>query len=260
MLAAFIYGFGWVLTARFYGKFGVSPEEVGVGFAFLLVRVVFVLMASLVILGSIWGSLRWLSERVGWLEIPTSSPLRLVAGAIAVSGGALVVVLLPVIAVPVAVPVITNFLGDLYRRRRRNTADANVDEDTSDRPSREPHSRPMRIDLGHLLKVTSWFFAVAAVAMVLLAPFILADRLASQVRIGDELAVSVLPGVAGLRVQKVMAMTTDGMPVTESVPNGSCVSLLGSSEVAVLYDHRRGVTSRVPVGRLSLEQPCNRGS
>lgn len=239
VVAAFIYGFGWVLAARFYGKFGVSPEEVGVGFAFLLVRAVFVLVASAVVLGSIWWALRWLSERVGWLEIPASSPLKWVAVVTAVVAASLAASLVSIMS---ALPIIVPLLASLLTKSMADVA-----------------GRIRRINFGRVLRAISWVFGVVGVAMVLLAPFFIADRLAHQVRAGKELAVSVLPGVAGLRVQKVTATTTDAMPVTASVPNGSCVSLFGASqEVAVLYDPKTGVTSRVPVGRLSLEQPCQR--
>jgi hypothetical protein len=34
-----LYLFGWVFVDRFYGEFGVDPEDVGVGFAWLVSRV-----------------------------------------------------------------------------------------------------------------------------------------------------------------------------------------------------------------------------
>jgi hypothetical protein len=56
LLAAILYAFGWIFTARVLARFDVTPEEVGFNFAFLLVRVVFLVLSFvavviLVILG-----------------------------------------------------------------------------------------------------------------------------------------------------------------------------------------------------------------
>ena len=45
MLAAAIYAFGWTFAARLFSRFGVTPEEVGYSFSFLLIRVVFLVAA-----------------------------------------------------------------------------------------------------------------------------------------------------------------------------------------------------------------------
>jgi hypothetical protein len=256
VLAAFIYGFGWVLASRFYGTFGVSPEEVGVGFAFLLVRAVFVLIAGAVVLGSIWGSLRWLSERVGWLEV--RDPLRYLLACAGLLIGVLATTIgtgdfLAWVSASVALSAFSHSIGDLVRSRVERAERERNREASASRGSRSH----IRINGALVLRVASWTFGVITLVLVMVAPFVLADRLADQVRSGKELAASVLPRVAGLRVQRVLTSTTDGMPVTASIPAGSCLSFLGSAnEVAVLYDNMRRMTARVPVSRISLEQPC----
>lgn len=43
--AGVLYAYGWLILAQFYGSFRVSPEEVGLTFTFVTVRVAFIVVA-----------------------------------------------------------------------------------------------------------------------------------------------------------------------------------------------------------------------
>lgn len=77
------------VASRFYGRFHVSPEEVGVGFAFLTVRMVFILIIAAGAFGAAWAGLTVLSKRVGLVEM--SPRLRRVLESLAISAGGIFV-------------------------------------------------------------------------------------------------------------------------------------------------------------------------
>jgi hypothetical protein len=53
LAGAVLYGLGWVLFARFFGQFGATPEQVGIDFPFVVVRVGVALTAAMLVLGAV---------------------------------------------------------------------------------------------------------------------------------------------------------------------------------------------------------------
>lgn len=67
ILGVILYGLGWLFFSRFYADFGLTPEDVGVTFATLVVRVAAILVMILTIAAMtgvlLFGAMIWI---VGW--------------------------------------------------------------------------------------------------------------------------------------------------------------------------------------------------
>jgi hypothetical protein len=246
LLAAVVYAFGWIFTARLYARFDVTPEEVGFSFAFLLIRVVFIVSAFAAIVALVVWALNKLAAYSG------SRRIRLrysVLGRIA----SLVVLALAIIVLlrwtefdftPWWLGVITGTISFILR----DIARSDDDDSTS------------RIDFSvyGVLRSISYGFAAISIAVLVALPFWAADQYANQIEEGRELRAPILPGVAGLSIQRVQATTVDAEPISPRIGTSACLHLLGSSGgFIVLYDHESESVVRVPQGRVSLEDPCS---
>jgi hypothetical protein len=76
VVVGLLYGYGWIILAQFYGRFGLIPEDVGVTFAFVTVRVAFVVAILFFVLAIVEVLLRRLRGKSLKFSLPkTSLPL-----------------------------------------------------------------------------------------------------------------------------------------------------------------------------------------
>jgi hypothetical protein len=237
ILAAALYAFGWILTARFLAKFGVSPEEVGFSFAYLIIRVAFIVMAFVAVAGGLFWTLSRLAEygestRIKLPRASVRNAVQLTLVLVGIVGNILLVAQVVadgvswvgLVAIPVVVAVWTGVIVIFARR---------------------------------LLGKRVGPFVLAVIVGLMGVPFLAADRYADQVEAGEELRTPVLPGITGLSAQLVQTTTVDDEPLSATLGRSACLHLLGSAGgVAVLYDHASDTVIRVPQERVSLEHPC----
>jgi hypothetical protein len=102
-----LYLFGWVFVDRFYGEFGIDPEDVGVGFSWLVSRVA--ITTTLLIGASLYGAILIVvvAKRVQWLRnlfllSPSEFQRRLVRIAIWILSIYLAVVFISYLTFPAA--------------------------------------------------------------------------------------------------------------------------------------------------------------
>jgi len=62
VIAGLLYGYGWLILAQFYSQFGVNPEDVGVTFAFVTVRIAILVGALSVVVALTMLTLRLLGR------------------------------------------------------------------------------------------------------------------------------------------------------------------------------------------------------
>jgi hypothetical protein len=229
LVAAALYALGWIFTARVFGSFGVTPEEVGFTFASLLIRVVGLLIAVIAFVVLVVVFLdrfaianlpRQLNdERTLWIAIVGFTLVGAVPFFITV--GWRREILWPILCLLVA---LAAAVGQLLTPRPR----------------------------------IRFILALISVAAFIAVPFLAADQYADLVEDGHELRPPILPGIAGLSIQLVQATTTDDEPISPELGPSACVHLLGSSGgTVVLYKHGPDLVIRVPQERVSLEDRCN---
>lgn len=259
VLAAALYAFGWILTARFLARFGVSPEEVG--FAYLIIRVASVVMAFVAVAGGAFWALSWLAEygESTRIKVPRASVRNAVQLTLALVGVVVNVVLVAwvvadgvswvgLLAIPVVVAVWTGVLVVFARRllgKRVGPVWATEYYDS------------LGFSIKTFLRIVSIVFVMGVIVGLIWLPFLAADRYADQVGRGEELRTPVLPGITGLSAQLVQTTTVDDEPLSATLGRSACLHLLGSAGgVVVLYDHADDTVIRVPQERVSLQHPC----
>ncbi len=242
LLAAAMYGYGWLVVTAFYGRFGVRPEEVGFGFGELTVRVaVFALEVLAVALLVGWGL-----RRLGDLHVPRNAVglvlsvlalVGLIVGTAVVGGTDLAILGFSLLALVVA----------------------NLTERLTDRGGTMPLRRPAA--------VASALLAVLGLTLLVGSAFVIPDAMANDVEGGrDRVHLSPLPGVTVFDIRKVMIETPGVRGTFFDEP--TCVHLLGSSgSLTVVFlsgdgsvtddgEEMRGITVRVPTESTRIWSPC----
>jgi hypothetical protein len=239
LLAAVLYAFGWIFTARLFARFSVTPEEVGFSFAFLLIRVVFLVLAFVAIVVLIV----WVLNRVAAAfsdSKRTTFPAEFLTRVLVTGAG---VVILAVIGVSGGVG---RWIGLIFIAARAALGAILVEH------------FGISFSYKAMFRFLSYGVAVLGIAALIAAPFWAANQYADQIEDGKELRAPILPGIAGLSIQRVQATTSDDEPISPKLGGSACVHLLGSSGgTLVLYDYESDSVVRVPQGRVSLEDPCN---
>ncbi|WP_306205674.1 hypothetical protein [Actinoplanes sp. RD1] len=223
-VAGFSYAFGWVLTARFYGEFGVDPESAGVTFGWLAIRAFLVGLASLGIFLVARGVARFATavpDRPARLAGPRLAAVT-VGGCLAVA----VVVLLvrgtlgsPVspgeIITAVAVALVTAF-AVLFGLR--------------------PELIEARPRLGQIISGLAGFLIGFAVVALLLTPYRLGAHLADDIRAGRPVSLPIVPGVPALQAPRTrLSLVEPGVVAPEVRPFLGCVIRLGGANGVSLY-------------------------
>jgi hypothetical protein len=261
ILAAALYAFGWILTARFLAKFGVSPEEVGFSFAYLIIRVAFIVMAFVAVAGGLFWTLSRLAEygestRIKLPRASVRNAVQLTLVLVGIVGNILLVAQVVadgvswvgLVAIPVVVAVWTGVIVIFARRLLGKRVGPMWATE---------YYESLGFSMKTFLRIVSVVFVLAVIVGLMGVPFLAADRYADQVEAGEELRTPVLPGITGLSAQLVQTTTVDDEPLSATLGRSACLHLLGSAGgVAVLYDHASDTVIRVPQERVSLEHPC----
>jgi hypothetical protein len=247
VLAALLYAFGWVFGARLYGRFNVSPEEVGFNFSFLLVRIAFIAIVFAVIAAFFVWIFRWLvkqevsAEIVKWaLRLILAPPLVLLWSNVDVpldrGPNAAYAFMLFTFFTVMWVVAVFGITGEQAAKAKGD-----------------------KVDLAKPVKVIRILFLLTLAGLLIYSPFFAADKVADRVAKGEEVTVSVLPGISGLKIELVQVSTNDEAVISPSLSKKTaCVHLLGGADgTTVLYAHEDGRVLRLPQGRLDLEQPCD---
>lgn len=254
LLAAGLYAFGWIFTARLFSRFGVTPEEAGFSFAFLLIRVGFLVVAFVGALMLLVWTLNKLAAREGTKDTTVT-----------VDG------IVKVVVIPIAILSSGyNFWFLIWGRSDGGNGESSSPS-TADKivngligiagavavSVAYSAIRNRSFSLQSVLRVLSYGFVVVGFVALVATPFIAADWYADEVEKGNEPQVFILPGVAGLTIPRLQATTSDTEPISPQLGRSACVHLLGSSGgTVVLYDYESDSVIRVPQGRVSLEDPC----
>jgi len=243
-VAGAAYGFGWLIAARLFGSFDVSPEEVGISFGWVAIRAFLVALASLLLLLAARSLLR-AADRYATAVWPAqrhaiTAGLLMASVGISITGDVLLihrgygrspagrtfVVLLPIAAI-VAVAIL-----------RRRAA----------------QSRQPRGQAGLWLRGLSGALASFVITILLLAPVRLADSVSAGIHAGHGTRLDLLPGVPVLQMGRVRLLPQDALTTGAS---GPCVIRLGGSEgTSVYWDIDRQRVLRLSDGNVVAAGPC----
>lgn len=251
VLAALFYAIGWAAATRFYGRFGVAPEDVGIDFSYMLVRVGFLLAA-----GAVMMYLSWLFlARVRDLSMSTRTARRLfTAGGWIVAAAALylfvfslrpwnwsgniflrvIICAAMVIVVYFVVMIVLLILDSVLGSQ--SPVFSPPDSDT----------KPGLVARQFNPRFLGAIFVVASAVTILVVPFYIAERAADSVESGEPYRVNVLPWIGGFMTDHVRLTTlTESDELAEL--EAKCLILLGSGDgFVVLYDDAERRTLKVP--------------
>ncbi|WP_431897883.1 hypothetical protein [Micromonospora haikouensis] len=246
-VAGVSYAFGWVVTARFFGAFGVDPEDAGITFGWLAIRAFLVGVAGLVVfVGS--RHLLQTAERsapvvhivqgraaivattiVCCMGVAGLAVLCLVAWATSRGGGVDAAAVVTILACGAAITALVLWW------------------------------RPPSVQLGW--NTSLWLRGAAGALLgflgvgLLLLPYRLSDHLAADVRAGREVSLPMAPGVPALHVTRVHLAPVDGQPSPHLPPVAACVSRLGGAAGTSLY-YLDGRVYRVADESVTVWGPC----
>lgn len=247
-VAGFSYAFGWVLTARFFGSFGVDPEDAGVSFGWLAIRAFLVGITGLVIFLASRALLR-VAERSGpVVHIIQSRTVIIVLTVVCCLGVAALVALClavwtasnggtvdsaSVIAILTCGAIIAGLVLWL---------------------------RPPAVQLGW--NTSLWLRGIAGALLgfitvsLLMLPYRLSDHLAVDVRDGRAVHLPMVPGVPAFQLPRVRLTPVDGQaPAPDLPPPSACVSRLGGSSGTSIY-YMNGRVLRVADQNVTAVAPC----
>ncbi|MGH3937608.1 MAG: hypothetical protein ACRDTG_03090 [Pseudonocardiaceae bacterium] len=270
IIAGLMYGYGWLILAQFYSEFGVNPEEVGVTFAFVTVRIAIIMGALSVVVALTILALRLL----GRIKIvgPSASEERATARfdvifferfAGAAWGGSFLASCIII--------VIFDAFGIVLIDERDAGLLALLAVGTASAPlwmwvillawlalSGWTVGRVISLQkMMNVLTIVLWF---GIAGMLSFAAWWLPREMADIVQRGEDLAsarfISYISYV-GLRVDSVEVTAAGSDTISPSLDSGRCVKLLGSAGgVTILYDPQQQLLVRAPTERLILEKPC----
>jgi hypothetical protein len=242
-IAGFSYAFGWILAARFFSAFDLSPEDAGVTFAWLAIRAFLAGLSGLLVVVVVRYLLqtarrgkpvvlivqsRW--AIAGLTVLCCLAPAGLVVGVLAawaashdstVAAASVVTVL----ACCVLIALLMQWLRPPTFQLGWNS------------------SLLLRVLAGALLG-----FVLTALALL---PFRLGDHLAAEVKRGQEMRLTVPPGILVLQVSRVRLEAT--APAAQ-VPAGCALRLGGNSGTSYFYIGGR--TLQVANENVVVRSPC----
>lgn len=246
-IAGLSYAFGWLLTARFYGSFGVEPEEAGVSFSWLAIRAFLVGLTGLAIFLVARALLQAAERSQPVVHIVHSRAAIIVLTAVSCIGvSSLVAFLLaawveskggrvgapPIIAILACGVTISLIILWL---------------------------RPPTVQLGWDGRLWLRGFAGALLGFVaaslILTPYRLADYLAADVREGRAVHLMMLPGIPGLQATPVRLMTLSGDAAPGLPDNARCVLRLGGNGSTSIY-FGSGRILRINDQNVTATAPC----
>jgi hypothetical protein len=246
-VAGAAYGFGWLVAARLYGRFGVSPEDAGISFGWVAIRAFLVALASLLLLlaaryllrtAERYATIVWTASR-GTVTAALLLVLVCFAAttdAIMISRGfgtstveRLVLVGIPLCAVTTAV---------IVRRRSR---------------------RPTSTARGHValwLRGLSGALVGFVVTILAVTPVRVADNLGETIEEGRTAQLFILPGIPVLQMERVRLLPATYSP-TSGVENSPClVRLGGDAGTSIYWDIDRRQVLRVSDQNVVAATPC----
>ncbi|MEV4492563.1 hypothetical protein AB0K04_20890 [Micromonospora coxensis] len=247
-VAGFSYAFGWVVTARFFGAFGVDPEDAGITFGWLAIRAFLVGITGLVVFVVSRHLLQAAERSAPVVHIVQSRAAIVVLTVVSCMGVAGLAALCLAVwttsrggevdAVPVTVILLCGAVSTglvLWLR-------------------------PPAVQLGW--NTSLWLRGIAGALLgflgvsLLLLPYRLSDHLAADVRAGRSVRLLMAPGVPALQVTRVQLAAVDGQsPPPHLPPPGTCVSRLGGAAGVSLY-HVDGTVLRVADESVTARGPC----
>jgi hypothetical protein len=247
-ISGFSYAFGWVLTARFFGSFGVNPEDAGVSFSWLAIRAFLVGITGLAIF-LIARSLLQAAER--------SEPVVHV-----IQSRAAIIVLTVVCCIGVAALVALSLTGWVASSGGTVGTAPVVAVLASGTFTAVIilWLRPPSVQLGW--NSSLWLRGIAGALLgfvavsLLLMPYRLGDYLADEVRNGQATHLPVVPGVPALQITQV-SLSLGGQPgsATNLLPPVNCVLRLGGNSGTSIY-YANGRVLRVADENATVAAPC----
>lgn len=288
VVAGILYGYGWLLLTQFYAYFDVAPEEVGVTFAFITVRIalLFAVFGLVVVTAYLMlraaGRVRWRPERSRpaadpsdsayvrlrrWVDTAGTFEQAKAAGVVflvaSVGLGGLAALLGSAFGIDIEAPE-HQTIGGLFGAAVLSaplwvfaTALGATYAWDRWRPRVLRGRLPDVVSLRRPARVLTVVLAVGVAATVL-APIWWAPRLMADVVRGPDPAATV-PGLSliGLRVDSVRVSTVMTPSDAMSLLVGRCVRLLGSAAgTTVLYDPGTQLLVRLPTESVVLVRPC----
>ncbi|MFD6697276.1 hypothetical protein [Micromonospora aurantiaca (nom. illeg.)] len=246
------YAFGWLATARFYGTFGVDPEEAGITFGWLAIRAFLIGLTGLVVF-VISRRLLQVAER--------SAPVVHIVE----SRGA-IAVLSFVCCMGTAGLVALCYVG--WATTRSGNADTVAVTFIllagAVSTALVLRWRPPEVQMGW--NTSLWLRGLAGALLgflgvsLLLLPYQLSDHLAADVRAGREVRLPVAPGVPALQVTQVRLAAVDSQSPPSHLPSfTTCVSRLGGASGTSLY-YIDGRVLRIADQNVIALGPCRSGS
>jgi hypothetical protein len=245
-LAGLSYAFGWILTARFYGSFGIDPESAGVTFSWLAIRAFLIGLAGLALILLARAAPRFASSIPGRsqsFEGPGLNTLILVGCVVAAVAVSLPAQMLPgkrTSLAEVGIALIGGLLlgGAIIAVVRPRQVQVS--------PSFE------RLSSG----VQGFLIGFTAVG-VLLLPYKWGTELANDVRAGRPVQISIVPGLPAFYAPRVhLSLVDAGQPTPDVGPYlATCVVRLGGANGVSLY-YGNGRVLRVADEVVYATGPC----
>ncbi len=246
-VAGAAYGFGWLTAARFYGHFGVSPEEVGISFGWLAIRAFLIALVSL----ALFLATRFLLQMAERYKAPVwtanrrtvTATLLLLSLGLTVgtdillikrgfgssSGEILVLAVIPLSAVVLI----------LALRKRAQSATLTV-----------------RGTLGVWLRGVAGGLAGFVVTILAMMPVRIADDLSNSVRRGEAARLVILPGVPVLQMERARLLPATYPQPSPPSDTPCVVRLGGGGGTSVYWDIDRQQVLRISDETVIAATPC----
>jgi hypothetical protein len=261
LAGAVMYGLGWIFVARFYGEVGVSPEEVGVDWLWVLVRVGIAALLVAIVVALATLAIRSFGVRAysdgsmavgGWPALFLLVPIGWIfaRGGLGSLGLWVSLVLFQVAAMGLAPWLAFGAASPgMYAESQvpvREEVDGEVDGSeaaTLDETSTSDTNERQRIPTRRLplTGVLGWT-ALVIVASLLLT-YSLATTWGAQVADGRHVEVEFLPGVSAIDVTRVELRARS----PNICPRNRCTMLLGRGSgvvVVIAFEERRKTARR----------------
>jgi hypothetical protein len=268
VVAGLLYGYGWLILAQFYGRFGVSPEDVGVTFAFVTVRIAIIIGVISAVVAPTILILKSLSK----IKIARQLPLTNISNSSefppkgwgwiwylgATWGGAFVTLV-------VISAILQSFFGLDPDNESINTIVGGIFIMAplwigivlwtwlaiSERMAGRTFS------LRQAARIATVVIMLGSVGILVFAAWWLPRSMADTVQQEKDLAYVHFLDYIGLRAESVEVTAVGGSSISPRLNSGSCVRLLGSSGgVTILYDPQQRLLVRAPAQNLIIEKPC----
>jgi hypothetical protein len=251
--AAVLYAYGWIFMRWFYAAFGVQPEEVGITFAYLVVRVG-VIMAILV--GMLLG-LRWLLAHVlGIFEQPDirDSFTKVGSGIVALIGAGLSLFVLLGHYSPSKSGssgyLVFNIGAGAFALASAALGILSLP------PVRKASSESWAKGTKTARRVLERIILIVLLVTLLAGLVWIPVHYRQLVESGKDLSGSKVLALVGLDIEDVKASLPSGMKSNVHLPT-SCLVFLGSGgETTILYYPHSHTTYRVPSNEVTISAPC----